>query len=112
MYCYYNFRALSDIDESDSDEMKSTPINLCMKNEPAFDDCYSDYIVDESDEVDDEEEEFSPEVCGDCTDDQPIFEGSQLTLSISIMLIMTFVMRHSMTRLAIADLLSLMKHTW
>ena len=36
-----------------------------------------------------------------------IYEGSALTLSVSMMLIMTFIMRHSMTGAGVLDLMTL-----
>ena len=54
----------------------------------------------------------NPDVlCGDSTDEtsQPIYEGSRLTLSVSIMLIMTFIMRHHMTGAAVSELIALIE---
>ncbi|XP_066925533.1 uncharacterized protein [Clytia hemisphaerica] len=41
--------------------------------------------------------------------DQPIYDGARLTLSVSIMLILTFIMRHHLTGVAVDDLIALIE---
>ena len=57
-----------------------------------------------------EDETFKPKVCGsDLHENMPTCEGSALTLSVSMMLIITFIMSHSMTGAAVLDLLTLLE---
>uniref|UniRef100_A0A7M5V4G6 Uncharacterized protein n=1 Tax=Clytia hemisphaerica TaxID=252671 RepID=A0A7M5V4G6_9CNID len=58
-----------------------------------------------------EDNSFTPKIVetSGCDENTPIFEGSSLTLSVSIMLIMTFVMRHHISGVALIDLLSLIE---
>ena len=45
------------------------------------------------------------ELCS--TQDSPLYAGSPVTFSVSLLLIITFAMRHNLTGLALADLLTL-----
>lgn len=43
------------------------------------------------------------------TSGMPLFEGARLTLDVSMLLVITFAMRHSITGVALADLLLLIE---
>lgn len=54
-----------------------------------------------------EDKTFKPEVRGsDLLENMPIYEGSALTLLVSMMVIMMFIMCHSMTGTVVLDLLA------
>ena len=54
-----------------------------------------------------EDKTFKPEVRGsDLLENMPKFEGSALTLSVSMMVIMMFIICHSMTGAVVLDLLA------
>ena len=42
-------------------------------------------------------------------EDKPLYEGSPITVAVSVMLIMTFVMRHTLTGVALSDLFTLIE---
>ena len=71
------------------------------------------------DDTDDSVEACNSSCCGtgttdnihihERTEDKPLYEGSPITVAVSVMLIMTFVMRHTLTGVALSDLFTLIE---
>ena len=95
----------------DNDIEKTTNDNL-------VDDDYSG--EEESDDEAEEQREANPNcfesgandnihVHEALNEDKPLYKGSPITVAVSIMLIMTFAMRHTLTGIALSDLLTLIE---
>ena len=73
--------------------------------------CLDDiWSVEEDSETSDRSDMESENTCKESdTSCMPLFEGARLTLGVSMLLVITFAMRHSITGVAFADLLLLIE---
>ena len=117
----------ANIDTSVSPSFGSEDQGFLLDSDPALEDnsdhIYSgcdlrdDNITEEGEEDDDEEaeEEKNKEKQADVCisdrkeEDKPLYPGSPITVAVSMMLIMTFAMRHNLLGTALADLLTLIE---
>lgn len=108
----------SGLDKPDNDTHCILDSQLDFLDDPALSTCnIANQDLDESEleeNLEDEDKQESDnldssvkitELCS--TQDSPLYAGSPVTFSVSLLLIITFAMRHGLTGLALADLLTL-----
>ena len=82
-------------------------ITFAADEEECLDDIWS---VEEDSETSDRSDMESENTCKESNaSGMPLFEGARLTLGVSMLLVITFAMRHSITGVALADLLLLIE---
>ena len=82
-------------------------VTSAADEEECLDDIWS--VQEDSETSDRSDIEFENTSKESDTSDMPLFEGARLSLSVSMLLVITFAMRHSITGVALADLLLLIE---